>query len=194
MRLNHLKTEIENKILGLKEYCINNKASILSEDDLKCHLFNRLLEIELLNTPRQTADPDILGNSLHAELPWYNDDEKLTIRPDLTILEPQELSINRSMQMQVKLPSKQCSFAGHAIVFEIKFCKYNSGITKNFAKKISEDYDKVTKLFQMHRNDIFGYLIIFSRYDKQCAEFEHLKRKCGDYFKIVYLNDENLFS
>jgi len=148
-----LLSKIEEKILELGSLYKQYRAIILTEDDLKCLLFKKLFEIdEISSFQYETSDPDILGSKIHAELSWFDENGKLTIKPDLTILEPKYLSIIRSIAGG-RLPSKQYSFEGEAIIFEIKFCRYKSGITRSFFEKVKKDFEKINKLFRRLRNE-----------------------------------------
>lgn len=78
-------------LLGL-EYSLD-PGSILTEDDLKCTLFNRLSRLPTLRKPRFTRDSYLLGSSVHSELSWFDENRRPGIRPDITIIEPEYLRI-----------------------------------------------------------------------------------------------------
>jgi hypothetical protein len=71
---------------------------ILSEDDLKCHLFRLLYEEERISQRQRTMDNDIWGTRIHTEIKFFNADIKLLDRPDITILSPKNRSILHSIQ------------------------------------------------------------------------------------------------
>lgn len=68
-------------------------ASILTESDLKCQLYGRLVRLRALRGVRPTRTPDVLGTMVHTEVPWFDENNRLAIIPDITILEPENLSI-----------------------------------------------------------------------------------------------------
>lgn len=127
-----------------------NQGLILTEDDLKCIIYSRLSQIDDFKTYKRTIDRGIKANSVHSELSWYNSENKIAIKPDITILEPNNLSILKGIGSKIKLPSKQFSFAGSAIIFEIKFIRIQSGITEyQFKKK----FEKILKRLINFSND-----------------------------------------
>ena len=118
-------------------------GSILTEDDLKCILFNRLSRLSPLRKPRFTRDSYLLGSSVHSELSWYDENRRLGIRPDITIIEPEYMRILQDHAEPVidpfcgpfgpvrrarRLPSKQYEIDGKAITFELKFAR--AGISR----------------------------------------------------------------
>lgn len=176
---NRLRTEIEHALDQLSTDIKWAKALILTEDDLKCQVYKRLTELPSLNSLRRTMDPRIYTNMVHAELPWYDGEERLTIRPDITILDSRHLSILHGYcdlkRLQSRrhfkafsagtsrlrsrglpppsvpaLPSKQFEFGGQAIIFELKFVRESVGITeKVLNNKIISDYEKINRLFDI---------------------------------------------
>ena len=181
-------------IMGIEQDFRIVKGLILTEDDLKCILYSRLSRIRRLSNPITTQDKEILATSIHTELKWYDDDGKLTIVPDITILEPRHLSILHMYRSNLRLPSKQYSFGGKAIIFELKFCRNKMGITTNYFKnEIRADYDKIVRLFnrldsQGLPNDIFCYFVIFNKTNLVCEEFTSFISQYGesDRHKVIY--------
>jgi hypothetical protein len=128
-----------------------------------------------------TRDKRRFGAPVHAEVPWYDENHKLRIRPDITILEPEHLRVRDPYSSPVvdafsgvgghylrtpRLPSKQFEFGGNAITIELKFAR--NGITKAMAKLVMKDFQKMERLFRIldehgEGNTIFSYLVIFNR-------------------------------
>ncbi len=170
------------------------KGLILTESDLKCHLYYRLMQTMRYRLPYPTQENMIYANSVHSELPWYDDQNKLTIKPDITILEPGALSIVRGLGERLKLPSKQFEFSGKALIFELKFIRGKRGITKRvFDERILPDFMKIQRLF--HRIDsqgVFGHVfcifVVFNKTNKVCDEFYEFLKEYGegDNYKIIY--------
>jgi hypothetical protein len=156
-------------------------ASILNENDLKARLHSYLSRIPRLQTAVPTRDKRVLGTAVHTELPWYDENRKLRIIPDLTILEPEHLSIRRCYSEPLidaflgggchyprvpRLPSKEFEFAGNAITFELKFAR--RGIDEATARLIKKDFQKMERLFRIldergEGRSVFSYLIVFNR-------------------------------
>ena len=65
----------------------------LTEEDLRSGLIRRLQRLRGLGRPLPSQDRAIRAVPVHAQLPWYDEDWKLSIFPDITIIEPEHLSI-----------------------------------------------------------------------------------------------------
>jgi len=187
--------QIDKKIYKIINEYQKSKGQILTEDDLKCILFKKLHEIEELSELKQTQDLNIFASSIHSELSWFDDKNRLTIKPDLTILEPENLSIlHGCFGYKVTLPSKQCNFYGKAILFELKFIRYKIGISKaTFEKQILNDFNKINRLFnrldtQGYPDEVFCYFIIINKTDRKCSEFDSFlaEYRNAKRFKIIY--------
>ncbi len=153
------------------------KGLILTEDDLKCQLYSRLLRNPNFSLPRETNECNVLANSIHTEVSWFDDNGKLKIKPDITILEPSSLSIFRALD-GLPLPSKQFNFDGKAIVFELKFVRDPNGITDTiFIKEILKDYKKIRKLYgkldnQGAGHQIYCFFVVFNKTNQYCDKFK----------------------
>lgn len=180
-------TNLHPKIISIvdqigNEYC-QNQGLILTEDDLKCLIYSRLSQLDELKTFENTIDEGIKANFVHAELSWYDSNSKLAIKPDITILDPKNLSILKGVGNKIKLPSKQYSFTGSAIIFEIKFIRIQSGITKyQFKKTILKDFAKIKSLFNRIEDKyidgtVYCFFIVFSKTSNTCQEFEDFINK-----------------
>lgn len=215
-----LKNIIERIIRQIELQYRNNQGLILSEDDLKCLIYKKLNqlflyrgrlfhsnrfqslnlrgiqpEVQLEGLPKwraQTIDDGFYASPVHAEIPWFDENNRLTIRPDITILEPRQLSILHGLSGP-KLPSKQFEFGGQGIIFEIKFNRFKSGISPHFLRGIQHDFNKIEGLFARLRQEgvgqgLFCYFVIFNKTDVKCLEFEHfLNQHCtGWNYKFLY--------
>lgn len=90
--------KIERIIDKLERAFRSTPGLILTEDDLKCLLFRELFALQELRAPVPTQDEHIMGTYVHSELTWYGESingrpPKLEIKPDITILDPEHLSI-----------------------------------------------------------------------------------------------------
>lgn len=158
------------------------KGLILSEDDLKCVLYRKLYP--MYSEPMPTLDNDISAIALHTEIPWYNKDGLLTLRPDLSIIDPRKLSIlhgigehtGRNGAAVYRLPSKGFEFGGQAVAIETKFVRALAGISRRHVLSFQKDIDKMQSLCERHNRNseppnVKGILVIFS---KTCSGNEHI--------------------
>lgn len=218
---NILCPQIENIFKEIETEYQTIKGLILTEDDLKCLLYKKLTSLPALSKPTPTQNGHILGSSVHAEVSWYGENEsgpprRLSIKPDITILEPEHMSILQgymplsqrsrdtslpaSRQSNIynydetpRLPSKQFVFAGKAIIFELKFAR--RGMNEVTLRSIKDDYDQIMRLFSIFDNrgdgnSIFSYLVIFDKYQSELISgpFAEFLREHGNSFrhKVVY--------
>lgn len=189
----NLKRKIEAIIHRIESQYRCNQGLILTEADLKCLLFQQLQELfsrnkELHQWRCPTLDNGVYASPLHAEAPWYDENNKLAIRPDITILQPQYLSIMRGL-IGPKLPSKQFEFSGQGIIFEIKFCRYKSGISRSFLSSIQKDFNKTNRLREQRaNNNLYCYYVVFNKTDNRCPEFNSFlnENREGPNHKLEY--------
>ena len=209
INLRALRYQVERSISRLNlEYRLT-PGSILTEHDFRCQLHNNLSALPPLHTTILTQDRKILGTRLHHDLSWYDQNYKLRIRPDITILEPERLIVPVCPPKEVldpfsgcgyaqrnskRVPSKEFAFAGEAITIELKFAR--NGITEAMAKLIRKDFEKMMRLFQIldERDEgetVFSYLVILNRFPQPpwqtpLARFLTENRSSRRH-KIVYL-------
>jgi len=193
-----IKEIIEQKIEEIKDEYQKTQGLILTEGDLKCIIFSKLFALPEFAEKARTKDFDICAIPIHSELSWYGEEDKLSIKPDITILDPENLSIIHGLN-GVPFPSKSCHFVGHAIIFEIKFIRDKTGITPTiFQGPIMNDFNKIKGLFdrlsmQDGVKDTFCYFIIFNKTNKTCEEFDDFINRgqynlpYSDYFKYIYV-------
>lgn len=81
MAMNEFRPLIERTIRQLGEDYRSAPASMLTEDDLKCLLVSRLSQLPELSGVKPTHDVGIRGTMVHSEVPWYDEDGRLTIKP-----------------------------------------------------------------------------------------------------------------
>lgn len=77
-----------------------DKALILTEDDLKCQLFRLIYDLFPRNS--ETFNPEITGCSVHSEIKFFDELGKLTLRPDLIVIDPGNISIFHSTEYTMK--------------------------------------------------------------------------------------------
>jgi hypothetical protein len=190
-----LRPIIEAKIKEIEREYQQSQGLILTEDDLKCLLYGKLMEIPGLSEKRITLDPNISAHSIHAEVSWYDDNRKLTIKPDITILEPKNLSVLHGCYgYDAKLPSKQFEFYGKAIILELKFIRNKTGIkSATLEGPIRKDFKKIKRLFerlesQSMPDSVFCYFIIFNKTNTRCREFDYFieQNRESNRHRIIY--------
>jgi len=189
-----IKTIIEQKLNEIETEFQRAQGLILTEDDLKCLLYRKLMEIDELAQTKQTRNKEICANSVHTEVVWYDKEKKLTIRPDITIIEPENLRILDTLgNYKCKLSSKTYSFTGKTFIFELKFIRNKTGIRPATVRsKIKKDYEKIKKLFgkldsQQAGNDIFCYFVIFNKTDLKCRVFDEFIDKNEQSYRHKYI-------
>jgi hypothetical protein len=207
-----LQEKIEKIIKAIEKEYQYTQGLILSEHDLQSLIYSRLRsyfislnkkyvngEIPSLNERlawrMKTMDSQIYASPVHTEIPWYDENGKLTIKPDITLLEPSELSILHGIGFNHKIPSKQFVFGGKAIIFELKFIRNKTGIRKKTIESlIKKDFKKIkrldTKLSQTYGTNktMFCYFVIFNKTNFTCDEFKQYLNNNGQgrCYKIMY--------
>ena len=213
----NITSDIEKLIKSIEREYRSNKGLILTESDLAsliyCRLRSYLFPLRKrnltehndagLNWRMRTQDQHIYASPVHLEVPWYDNFDKLTIRPDVTILEPSKLSILHRYRDGFKLirnnnklglPSKQFEFGGKAIIMELKFIRNKTGITRRTINQFKADYEKIKRLRERHGlsdNEIgafYSFFIIFNKTDKKCPEFDQFlsEHDQGIWYKFLY--------
>lgn len=196
---NSLLNSIMQEIKNIESDFQSNQGLLLTEDDLKSQIYSRVSG--LINMRQKTMDNHIWGSPLHTELPFYDNNGKLTIRPDITIFNPSEMSILHGVGIYIKgdkiaygkLPSKSCEFGGKTIVIEIKFYRGKSGISKRSLLSVRKDVSKILRLMRRHNrpashNDILGIMVVFNKTNKKIRLLNRLINKFASHprLRVVY--------
>jgi hypothetical protein len=161
----------------------NNEGLILSEHDLQCLLYAKIRE-HLVKTHRmklQTQD-NRYASPLHTEISFLDKDDKLRIKPDITLLQPSCLTLGDLSDKLVR--TKSFSLGGSAYIVELKFCKDLRGITKAFAKSVHEDCLKILDLHSWHGERVCGMVVVFSRTDKKSPDFIELMERYSNHSTV----------
>ena len=167
--LTTLRNHIETSVDALSREYQRTQGLFLTEDDLKCALYHKLYTINTFSSPETTLDEHISSIRIHSEVSWFDENGRLTIKPDITILEPSHLSILRGLNGRRRLPSKQFQTDGGAILLELKFVRGKSGVTHKTLQSIKKDLQKARTLLDRHSamtdhnaNGIFCFVMICS--------------------------------
>jgi hypothetical protein len=203
-----LRRRIEQSVAKLSlDFCFA-PDSILTEYDLRCRL-DRLISLPSRLRPwSATSDRLIPMYQIHHDLSWFDENDELRLRPDVTILEPEHLRFRGGDRRgtfdyfsgggqicgrETRLPSKQSEFAGRAITIELKFAR--NGINRAMASLIIRDFQKMMRLFRIldergEGEDVFSYLVILNRIQQppwQTSLAKFLKdNQSGRRHRIIY--------
>jgi len=191
-------TEIISKIKALEIEFQSIKGLILSESDLKLNVYRSIYPI--FEHSLNTMDYDIKANPIHSEIKFFNENLKLSIIPDITILQTEHLSILHSLEYEIttegvrhkETSGKQCEFGGDTIIIELKYCKEKNGITQKDFKLYKKDILKIQKLQKIvnNRSDgmnkVYGIFVIFNKTDTKPDYFDDLIKYESEYMKILY--------
>lgn len=176
--MNNLINPIIDEINKLGEQFQLSQGLILTEDDLKCHVFRILYG--LFNHELDSFDYGIKASPLHTELRFFDENDQLILIPDITILDPQHLSIKHSLKYRLnkkgifyyKTSQKEFEFGGDSIIIELKFCRNKNGITNASIPSFQNDIEKLKKLQHINtKNNIIGIFVVFNKTDKKCESF-----------------------
>ncbi|MDI6727793.1 MAG: hypothetical protein QMD44_02555 [Thermodesulfovibrionales bacterium] len=198
--LDEVVLDVERAIDVIARDYYRIKGLILSEDDLKCALYRKLYPI--YSEPVPTLDNNITAIALHTEIPWYDENGLLTLRPDISIIDPQRLSIlhgigeypRRSGAIHYRLPSKGFEFGGQAIAIETKFVRSFAGISQKHVLSFQKDIDKMQLLCERHNRNsqpnVKGVLVIFSKTANGIHRIDEFKRRNSTLsdIKILFYN------
>jgi hypothetical protein len=171
-------------------------ALILTEDDLKCHLFSKLNQRREFGGVEETSNASILGSKVHSEVSWFDSNGKLGIKPDLTILDPKNLNTEKALTEGMRLPSKQFHFVGNAFIFELKVIRSAALYDGSDRALIEDDFLKIIRLQEKLREDkaegsVFCYFVIFSKGKIEKVEFAELIKSYQPkipFSEIIYLH------
>lgn len=185
---NKLKNKIELKIRELADNATINKALILTETDLQCQIYKKLSEIKKLNKFSNTND-GFLTNKIHTEISWFSDNitDRLSIRPDITLLDPKNLRIT-SRFSGAALPSKGLHSIDGGIIMELKFDRNLKTISEKNFQGIMKDIQSIETIHNRFDNNVMGfqiysYLIFFikaSNSDTNMQKIQRIQQELND--------------
>lgn len=191
---------IIEKLTELQKNYQLNKALILTEDDLKCQLFR--LIYELFPTSESTFSSDIKGCAVHSEVKFFDEDGKLTLIPDLIVVNTENISIYHSTEYVIKKgkpqyknnPSKNFTIAGGAILIELKFCREKIGINDTDIISYQTDINKMIRIKEIIESQtngeekVYGIFVAFNKTDNGRDKFQQfqLNNNGNEDIKIFY--------
>ena len=170
-----LLTAIDEQIeeIGLEYKKV--QGLILTEDDLKCVLYSRLIQLSNFAQPAATRDPWITASYVHSEISWFDSAGALSTRVDLAVVDPSDLSIIHSVQDGFRLPSKGFHSIGDAIIFELKFIREANGMTEAKLRRVRRDVEKIKRLYQEREkiastSTLICYIVFLSKFANEETE------------------------
>jgi hypothetical protein len=168
---------------------------LLTEDDLKCHLMAKFAGIGNLGVPAQSADEGVRATAVHAEVPWFDDQDQLRLRPDITITDPRALSIQRAMQQGIPLPRKGFHLTGPSVVVELKLYRGRDGIRPTALGGIRRDVEKIERLVERAQRlrsgtFLYGIVVVFGKYSGTCSEVNQFAAQTRDNVKVIVRSAE----
>lgn len=192
--------DIISQITELESDYQENKALILSEDDLKCQIFRKIYP--LFDHNQVTMDNNIKGSPLHTEIKFFDENGKLSLIPDITVLNPNDLSIIHAVKFRItsrgikykRTSSKEFEFAGDTIIIELKFCKNKTGISQSNVVSYEKDINKIKRIQEIvntrseGRNKVFGIFVIFNKTNIANTEFQRfmLSNQSLSELRVIY--------
>ena len=163
MNTAHNRLSVRRCINEVINQAKEDPAIILTESDLKC-----LLYFEIRNAfpeLQHTRDESSSSHCVHSEISYFDREGYLRHRPDLVLLHPRDLSIERGLtDERTELPSKQFHAVGSSIVIELKFIKSNR---ERPIRGLQNDIDKARALNERFINEpemFYMFMVIISRY------------------------------
>jgi len=154
-----LKEKIDETIRSLIANFTKYPDKYLTESDVRCFLFNKLMLNNEFSELRDTSDGS-KSTSVHTEVRWYGKFNKLKWRSDVVILNVSTLKVKDGF---FKLPSKGFGFNKPQAIIEIKLRRINGDSDNAFIKKIQEDIDKLNEIKEQVEGEYPCFLIIFDK-------------------------------
>jgi hypothetical protein len=189
---------IEQMVREIENEFQDSQGLILTEDDLKCHLFRKLYPH--FDHSTNSIDSNIKAGPFHAELNYFDNYDVLNKRPDLAIFQTENLSILHSVNHEIDkvgikykhASGKEFEFSGNSVIFELKFCRNRNGINKRHVDSYKKDIKKIRELQRIANNKsngtnkILGIIVIFNKTDKKIGIFDELFNLQDESLKIFY--------
>ncbi|WP_159478945.1 hypothetical protein [Chryseobacterium sp. 18068] len=115
----------------------------MTEGDLECHLFNKLLCHQELTGYFPSKDAlrtgeRILTSYIHSQVTWFKPDKSSGFEVDITVADPKFLEV-KNLEMFEDFPHKGFAYDGPCVAIELKFIR-NFGKAKHQAQ---EDFLKL---------------------------------------------------
>ena len=155
-RVEKVEAKIEQLIREFKQY----PDKFLTEEDLRSYLYHLLLED--FETIESTED-NSQSISLHCEVRWYGESQKLKYRSDIVIFDVSQLITSKDI---FDLPTKGYGFNNPFIIIEIKLRRINGVTDAQFKKDLKNDRKRLEKIrseMPTQSTKLFTYLLGFDK-------------------------------
>jgi len=122
---------VRKAIIKLQQEYNLNRGMILTEGDLECHLFSKLLQEDELkgyhNSKNDSFSNTNTGSELktsyvHSQVTWFKPDQKSGFEVDLTICNPKLLEVI-NIELFEQYTGKGFAYDGPCIAIEVKFIR-----------------------------------------------------------------------
>lgn len=155
---------VKNATLKLQEEYKSYRGMLLTEGDLECHLFNKLLLEQSLagyheckgNSIYRTGNGSgLLTSFVHSQVTWFKPGRQSGFNVDLTIGDPNLLEII-NIEFFEDYPHKGFAYDGPSIAVELKFIRHLSKASfcaqEDFLKMRDEF---IPAIFKNIENDVY---------------------------------------
>jgi hypothetical protein len=148
-----IKNKILNVIQGATKDFKKYPDKYLTEDDVRCHLFNQLMKIKIFSNTENTYD-NSKSISLHSEVRWYQganfNQEWMNYRTDIAILDVSNLKTSDDIY------SKGFNFENYFAIIEIKLRRRINGCADNaLIEDIRKDIGRLKEIQGMENKSLF---------------------------------------
>jgi len=181
--------EIEKKISGVTRKLIddfeNYPDKYLTESDVRCFLFQRLMSCKEFNQLQQTKDSSF-SIPLHTEVRWYGKSGKLRWRSDIVVVDVSSLRVKNNI---FRLPSKGYEFNKPLAIIEIKLRRTIGSSDNTFIKKVHEDIHRLKEIRNKLPGDYVCFLVILDKKNNIEKMIKSINRE--EKIKIIYKYSNN---
>lgn len=125
----------KNALRSLQSDYKNNKGLILTEGDLECHLFSRLLQQPELTGFHESANENARTSKVHSQVTWFRPERSSGFEVDITLCNPKYLKA-LDIELIETFPSKGFIYDGECVAIEVKFIRHLS----RFGAQVDEDF------------------------------------------------------
>lgn len=125
---------VKNAINKLYKQYNLNKGMLLTEGDLECHLFNKLMQEKDLKGYHTSQNDtkhnkhkgeDFKTSFIHSQVTWFKSEQKSGFEVDLTIGDPKYLEVI-NLDLFEEYTHKGFAYDGPCIAIELKFIREHS--------------------------------------------------------------------
>lgn len=161
----------------------------LTEEDIRCHLFSKLLNLNLNRMLFNTRDGS-RSIKVHSEIRWYGFSGKLKYRSDIVLLEPRDLITKNGGNL--KLPSKGFGFNKFSAIIEIKLRRVNGKSDNAYLKETEKEIFKLKQIRDETKGlNKYNPVLIILIFDKK-NDISHLIDFENEEVLIKYIFPKNV--